>query len=126
MKILVDMNLAPAWVAVLRKHGYEAVHWSAVGDGRAPDRVVMQWAREHGYVVLTHDLDFGAMLAATGGESPSIIQVRTQDVFPGHLEGLLLRVLKEHEAVIETGAILVVEEARARVRVLPLGPPRGR
>lgn len=51
MKILVDMALSPSWVAMLRKHGWEAVHWSAVGAGRASDGVVMQWARDHGHAV---------------------------------------------------------------------------
>jgi predicted nuclease of predicted toxin-antitoxin system len=120
MKILLDMNLSPMWVRVLERHGWEAVHWLEVGDPRATDRAVMDWAREHGYVVITHDLDFGAMLAATRAEGPSVIQVRTQDVLPAHLEAVLVGILKEHEAVIEAGALVVVEEDRARVRVLPL------
>lgn len=42
----------------------------------------MAWARANDYIVFTHDLDFGAMLALTNAESPSVIQVRTQDVTP--------------------------------------------
>ncbi len=120
MKILVDMNLPPDWVRVLRSHGWEAAHWSDVGDGRAPDRVVMDWAVQHGYVVLTHDLDFGSMLAATRAQGPSVIQVRTQDVLPSRLEPLLVAVLEEHQATIEAGALVVVDESRLRIRVLPL------
>ena len=65
MKILVDMNLSPLWVEPLSRGGFAAVHWSKVGDPRAPDRTLMQWAREHGYVVFTHDLDFGTLLTLT-------------------------------------------------------------
>jgi predicted nuclease of predicted toxin-antitoxin system len=36
-----------------------------VGPGNAPDSVLMQWAAERDYVVLTADLDFGAILADT-------------------------------------------------------------
>ncbi len=36
MKILIDVNLSPAWVDFLLDHGLEAVHWSTVGDPRAP------------------------------------------------------------------------------------------
>ncbi|MFB3892252.1 MAG: DUF5615 family PIN-like protein [Phycisphaerae bacterium] len=65
------MNLSPLWAGVLSAHGWEAVHWSSVGDPRASDKVVMSWAAANGHVVLTHDLDFGAILAATGAREPS-------------------------------------------------------
>jgi predicted nuclease of predicted toxin-antitoxin system len=82
MKVLVDMNLAPAWVECLRKAGWEAAHWSSLGDPRAPDADMMRFAREH---VFTHDLDFGAILAHTQAGQPSVLQVRTRDVSPDHL-----------------------------------------
>jgi predicted nuclease of predicted toxin-antitoxin system len=53
------MNLSVEWVAELAQHGWSAVHWSTVGDPRADDAVVMGWALANGYVVFTHDLDFG-------------------------------------------------------------------
>jgi predicted nuclease of predicted toxin-antitoxin system len=53
MKILIDMNLSPDWVKVLEEAGWESVHWSMVGDMRAPDDVIMSWARENGYIVFT-------------------------------------------------------------------------
>jgi len=121
MKILIDMNLSPDWVKVLERAGWEAVHWSTVGDMRAPDDVIMLWARENGYIVFTHDLDFGVLLALTRAESPSVIQVRTQDVFPDVLGDRLMMVLRENESVLEKGALLTVDEGKARVRVLPFG-----
>ncbi len=65
MKILVDMNLSPEWVEVFARHNPSAVHWSTVGDPRAEDPVLIEWARENGYVVFTHGLDFGTLLALT-------------------------------------------------------------
>ena len=62
MKIVIDMNLSPDWIDVLREAGHEAVHWSTEGSARATDREILAWARERGYVVFTHDLDFGAQL----------------------------------------------------------------
>jgi predicted nuclease of predicted toxin-antitoxin system len=41
MKILIDMNLSPEWVSILKKNGFEAVHWSTIGDPRAKDSVIM-------------------------------------------------------------------------------------
>jgi len=42
----------------------------------------MAYASVNGYVVLTHDLDFSAILAATQGEKPSVVQIRADDVSP--------------------------------------------
>jgi len=82
MKILIDMNLSPDWVKVLK-------------------------------------LDFGVLLALTQAESPSVIQVRTQDIFPEVLGDRLVKVLQEHQSVLEKGALLTVDEGKSRVRILP-------
>lgn len=71
LQLLVDMNLSPAWTAELAKHGWPAVHWSSVGDPRANDATIMSWARTNGYVVFTHDLDFGTTLALTTPLGPA-------------------------------------------------------
>ena len=71
MKILIDMNLSPDWREILARHGWEAVHWSSVGKSNAPDKTILQYAMDNGYVVLTHDLDFGAILAALAPTHPA-------------------------------------------------------
>lgn len=75
----MDMNLSPAWVEFLANHGFEAVHWSTVGDPTDWDGTVMDWARQHNSVVFTRDLDFSALLAHTGAGGPSVLQARTHD-----------------------------------------------
>lgn len=120
MKILLDMNLSPDWVGVLAKHDIPSVHWSTVGDPRAEDTEIIEWARINNYVIFTHDLDFGTMLALTGAESPSVIQARTQDVTPAHLETKVLEVLRNHQLLLESGALVILDEGRERVRILPL------
>ena len=84
MKILIDMNLSPAWVSVLEEAGHTAPHWSTIGSLNASDREVLLWAKANGYLLFTHDLDFGAILAATEAEGPSVIQIRAQDISPDH------------------------------------------
>ena len=120
MKLVIDMNLSPDWVAVLQRHGFQAVHWSTVGNPRAVDAEIMAWARATGHVVFTHDLGFGALLVVTADQGPSVVQVRTQDVTPGHLERLLVAALQAHAGALEDGALVTVDEARTRVRILPL------
>jgi predicted nuclease of predicted toxin-antitoxin system len=120
MKVLIDMNLSPSWVQALEDHGFEVLHWSSVGDGRAPDSVVLAWAKDNGYIVFTNDLDFGAILANTRASAPSVIQVRTQDLSPARLIGLVVRGLRQHESALERGAVISIDEERLRSRVLPL------
>ena len=73
MKIVIDMNLSPEWADFFRSAGMEALHWSQVGDGHAEDATIMSWARSNDYVVFTHDLDFGTLLALTRATGPSVI-----------------------------------------------------
>ena len=120
IQILIDMNLSPDWVDELAKHGLTSVHWSAVGDPRATDREIMDWARSNGYTVFTHDLDFGTMLALTHSSGPSVIQVRGQDVLPDSMAPTVVAAVKQHEADLDAGALVVVDRSKSRVRVLPI------
>ncbi len=120
MKILVDLNLSPAWVPFLTQAGFESVHWSTVGDVRAPDADLMVWARENGYVVSTHDMDFGALLAATRSRGPSVLQARVKDTMPDALGPDVLRVLNLRREALERGALVTIDKMHSRVRVLPI------
>jgi predicted nuclease of predicted toxin-antitoxin system len=120
MNILVDMNLSPSWVPFLRQQGFVAEHWSRVGPFNAPDRDIMAWAGQQGYVILTHDLDFGSILAATSGDGPSVVQLRMQDVLPGTAGPAIVQAILQNEALIAAGALLSIESSRRRIRALPL------
>lgn len=114
------MNLSPAWATVLEERGWQAVHWSSIGEPSATDSTLLAWARDNEHIVITHDLDFGAILAATGTSAPSVIQVRTHNVTPLHLKRLLIDVIDCYEAELRAGALIIVDENRARARILPL------
>ena len=118
--LLIDMNLSPAWVTVLRRQGWESVHWSAVGNPGASDREIMDWAIAHGCIVFTHDLDFGTMLALTHETGPSVLQIRAENILPDHLADSVITALNQHEADLTSGALVVVDASRSRVRVLPI------
>jgi predicted nuclease of predicted toxin-antitoxin system len=120
IKLLIDMNLSPDWVEIFTRKGWTAIHWSTVGGPQAEDSVIMEWARFHGYVIITHDLDFGTILALTYADGPSVIQVRTQDVFPTHLEKILFAALERYEALLESGVLIIVDEKNMRARILPI------
>jgi predicted nuclease of predicted toxin-antitoxin system len=120
VKILVDMNLAPAWAAFLTTHGYPALHWSTIGAPGAPDTELMGWAREHGHVVFTNDLDFGALIALTSATGPSVVQVRTLDVLPATLGARVVVLLRSYSRDLDAGAIVTLDGDTSRVRVLPI------
>ena len=114
------MNLSPEWVNELSQRGWAVVHWSAIGDPTATDVEIMAWARAHGHVVFTHDLDFGTMLALTHASGPSVFQVRGQNVLPDHMAPTVVAALTQHEKDLAAGALVVVDESKSRVRVLPI------
>ncbi|HTW59569.1 MAG TPA: DUF5615 family PIN-like protein [Terriglobales bacterium] len=122
MKLLVDMNLSPRWVDLLHHAGWEAEHWSALGRANAPDSEIMAYAAKHGYVVLTHDLDFSAILAATHGEKPSVVQLRIDDINPREAGTRLVTALRHLERELEAGALITIGMQKSRVRLLPLLP----
>lgn len=121
VRLLVDMNLSPNWVEFLEKQGIEATHWSSVGDPAAPDAVLMEWARGNGYAVFTHDLDFGTALALTGATGPSVLQLRGRGVLPSDTGAIVVSAVNKFTTELEAGALLVIDEARLRVKILSLG-----
>jgi predicted nuclease of predicted toxin-antitoxin system len=120
MKILIDMNLSPRCVDLFSNAGIEAVHWSVVGKNSAPDAEIMAYAGANGYVVLTHDLDFGTILAATRGEKPSVVQIRADDASPDAIGKQTLFGLRQVENELESVALVTIDPPRTRLRVLPL------
>lgn len=97
MTFVIDMNLSPLWCDYFKLAGYEAIHWATVGDARATDRSITAWAKQNGYTVFTHDLDFGTILAVTNADGPSVIQVREHDVLPEGMGDVVLQAIKQFE-----------------------------
>jgi predicted nuclease of predicted toxin-antitoxin system len=120
MKILVDMNLSPRWATELRSQGFESVHWSNIGEATAPDEEVLAWCATHRHVLFTHDLDFGAILAASRGSKPSVVQLRSENVVPEAMIGHVVHALGQTEKDLAAGALLTIEPGRHRIRLLPL------
>ncbi len=121
MRLLIDMNLSPKWVAFLQKSGFEAAHWSNVGEVSAPDSEIMAHAKANNSVILTHDLDFGSILAATGGDAPSVVQIRADNLSTDAIGGNVVTALNAMADALAQGALVTVEPARTRVSMLPIG-----
>ena len=121
IRILIDMNLTPRWVSYLVETGHDAIHWSAVGYVRAREKEICDYAREHGYVLLTNDLDFPRILAHTKEAKPSVILMRGEPLATEVRGRALLSAIEVCHAEITAGVIVTLDsEDRSRARVLPL------
>jgi predicted nuclease of predicted toxin-antitoxin system len=120
MKILVDMNLSPAWAEFLTEAGFQAMHWSTVGSPDASDVELMRWAAVNGHILMTADLDFGAILAATQGTAPSVLQVRSDVLTTRAIGAAVIAALHQTQEDLLAGALISVDASRSRLRILPL------
>ena len=69
--------------------------------------------------VMTHDLDFSAILASTKGSKPSVVQIRGDDVSPDVIGEKVLLAIFQMESELEAGALLSIDAKRTRMRILP-------
>lgn len=120
MKILLAMNMPEIWGTFLRDSGYSAIHWSQVGDIRALDAEIMDWARDNDHVVLTHDLDFGSLLFLTSAIAPSVVQVRAEHILPRFVGAAVVEALHVAATALTEGALVTSDPRRHRIRLLPL------
>ena len=117
MKRIVDMNLSPGWIPLLRSKGITA---ATIDQVDAPDTVIMAHAREHGFIILTQDLVFGAILAAAQDVAPSVAQIRSGNTDPDQIGHLVVTALRQTEQDLNRGALLTIDIARSRLSLLPL------
>lgn len=120
MKILIDMNLSPESGKRLTEAHCQSLHWAKIGDARAPDSKIKQWAKENDYVVFTHDLDFGALLASTGAAGPSVIQLRCDDTRPDTMGTTVIGAIQSFGEALVGGALVTVDPRKMRATILPL------
>jgi predicted nuclease of predicted toxin-antitoxin system len=120
MRFLADMGISPRTVDYLREKGYEAMHLHELGQDRLPDGTILATALREKWIILTHDLDFSELLAASGAQLPSVITFRLRDMRPDRVNLHLDAILADHVHRLEQGAIISVTEQRIRVRPLPI------
>jgi predicted nuclease of predicted toxin-antitoxin system len=122
VRFLVDANLSPRVAALLVATGHDAVAVRDVGRAAASDDDILDQAFDEDRVIISHDTDFGTLLAARRQVKPSFILVRSSDPLTADdVAGLLLANLVAVTDDLATGAIVTFARGRLRVRRLPLG-----
>jgi predicted nuclease of predicted toxin-antitoxin system len=123
MRFLADMGISRRMCDHLRAAGHDAAHLRDLGLQRLPDAEVFARAITEQRVVLTFDLDFGEIAAHCRGPWASVVVFRLADTTSSHVCARLDVALAAASEALERGAVVVVEEARCRVRLLPLQRP---
>ena len=82
----------------------------------------MDSAAENDLIVVTHDLDFGAILATPMARSPASFRF-ADDVNPDIIGQQVVAAIRQMQAELQTGVLLSVEPGRTRARILPLQRP---
>lgn len=120
MRFLLDMGISPLTQKFLTARGHEAVHLADLGMARLQDAEILAKAAAEGRILVTHDLDFADLLAATRAQLPTVVTFRLRDMRPDHVNRYLDHILRHFRDPLEQGALLSVTERRVRFRPLPL------
>jgi predicted nuclease of predicted toxin-antitoxin system len=120
VKFLADMGLAHNTMVFLRSQGHDALHLRDQGLQRLSDNEIIEKARAENRIILTHDLDFGRIIALSGAQIPSVITFRLANMKPTAVNQHLSEILARFAPKLERGALISVSEWSVRVRSLPI------
>ncbi len=120
MRFLLDMNVPRTLGVRLASRGHECRHVADIGMDRASDLAIVEEARAKREVIVTHDLDYGQLLAFSGEPGPSVVIFRLRDTHPNNLYARICDVWPQVEAPLTAGAVVLLEDAVLRIRKLPI------
>lgn len=121
LRFLADMRVSWRVIEWLRAQGYDAKHLREEGLERLPDPDVFAKAHSERRVAITFDLDFSEIAALSKGLTVSVVVFRLRNTRTPFVIERLSSVLAESSEALKAGAIVAVEDARHRVRRLPIG-----
>jgi predicted nuclease of predicted toxin-antitoxin system len=119
MRFLLDMNLPPAIVDRLRAEGHDTIHVRDAGYGNLPDREIFERAAEDLRIVVTFDLDFGEIAGAAVHPRFGVILLRLKSARQASVWDRIRVAIAEAGNALGAGAIVLVEDARIRIRRMP-------
>jgi predicted nuclease of predicted toxin-antitoxin system len=118
--ILLDQGLVPGTAALLREHGFDAVHVAEIGLDRAEDLDILAAAATQNRVCVTLDHDFHSHLALAGQGRPSVILLRIEGIGAAAQSELIAAVCLTCKAALNDGAAVSADGNSVRIRRLPL------
>ncbi len=110
MRFLIDNAISPSIAERLRLEGHDAVHVRDLGMQAAEDAEILERAANENRVV-----------ALAARQRPSVILFRRgTSRQPERQAAMLLANLASIEGALQSGSVIVFEEARIRIRPLPI------
>ena len=103
MSYLLDQGLARSTVDHLRQMGIESEHVGNLGMAAASDSAILEEGRKRGWVVVTLDADFHALLALSTASMPSVIRIRIEGMRGQQVASIIGRV--QELAAIDVAAL---------------------
>jgi predicted nuclease of predicted toxin-antitoxin system len=120
MRFLADVGIGARVVGWRRDNGHDVTHLSEEGLLPLPNGEIFGKGIAERRVILTFDLDFGEIAALSRGRKASVVVFRLHNTRSDHVIARLSVVLEKSMSALETGAVVVVEESRHRIRYLPI------
>ena len=115
IRILTDENISPRVIDFLKDQGIDVLDTKEQKWYGKEDEELLEIAYQEQRFVLTHDSDFGTLAINEGKRNYGIIYLRLRNLNPRNV----IRVYEQLlclDVSVSPGTILVVEEARARIR----------
>ena len=120
MKFLFDVGISPRLGKLLMTNGHSYRYLPDFYSNKTSDVGIMEIAIENEEVIITHDLDFGTLLAFSGQTRPSVIMFRIHHIEPKLFYRLILENWDKIEEPLENGSLVIIETNSIRIRRLPL------
>jgi predicted nuclease of predicted toxin-antitoxin system len=114
------MGISPTTGTYLAELGYDTIHLLNENMETASDSEILYKAIHEKRIILTHDLDFGKLLATAGTKSPSVVIFRLKNMRPENVNRFCDRIIDRFADALEKGAILSVGDKRIRCHQLPI------
>lgn len=118
--LFLDQALPVRTETVLRQRGLDAIHATTADMATTPDAEILEWCRQAGRVIVTHDHGFHQLIALAGAGGPTVIRIRLQGLDHEQVASVIERVVRAHGEAIEGGSLISVSRDRVKVRRLPL------